>query len=142
MLGEQLVELKAEIEGVEMRFCYDYGLEPGRGAIDPSKPGPLLEQHSRQLRLKLSQQQRELRMLADSAATKRWLKQRRQLLREPVSGFDPLYGEARPDPLPVSNRPRGRGLIRADLRRAAPFVNPPSALPANSTAATPTHQAT
>ncbi|MNL87238.1 hypothetical protein D3C87_2162960 [compost metagenome] len=52
MLSEQqLTELKAEIEGVELRFCYDHGLEPGRAAIDPRKLGSLLEQHSRQLRL-------------------------------------------------------------------------------------------
>lgn len=91
VLGEQLAELKAEIEGVELRFCYDHGLEPGRTAIDPRKLGPLLEQHSRQLRLELSQQQRELRTLADATATKRWLKQQRQLLREPAYGFDPFF---------------------------------------------------
>lgn len=91
VLGEQLAKLKAEIEGVELRFCYDHGLEPGRAAIDPRKLGPLLEQHRRQLRLELSQQQRELRTLADAAATKRWLKQQRRLLREPAYGFDPFY---------------------------------------------------
>lgn len=37
VLGEQLAELKAEIEGVEMRFCYNHGLEPARTAIDPRK---------------------------------------------------------------------------------------------------------
>ena len=91
VLGEQLAELKAEIEGVELRFCYDHGLEPGRTAIDPRKLGALLEQHSRQLRLELSQQQRELRMLADTAATKRWLKQQRRLLREPAYGIDSFF---------------------------------------------------
>ena len=91
VLGEQLAELKAEIEGVELRFCYDHGLEPGRAAIDPRKLCPLFEQHRRQLRLELSQQQRELGMLADTAATKHWLKQQRQLLRESAYGFDPFY---------------------------------------------------
>ncbi|QFZ82658.1 hypothetical protein GFK26_07745 [Variovorax paradoxus] len=91
VLGEQLVELKAEIEGVELRFCYDHGLEPGRAAIDPRKLGPLLEKHCRQLRLELSQQQHELGMLADTAATKRWLKQQRQLLHDPAYGFDPFF---------------------------------------------------
>ncbi|WP_341888454.1 hypothetical protein [Variovorax sp. YR752] len=91
VLGEQLAELKAEIEGVELRFCFDHGLEPGGAAIDPRKLGPLLGQHRRQLRLELSQQQRELDMLADTAATKRWLKQQRQLLREPAYGFDPFF---------------------------------------------------
>ncbi len=91
VLGEQLAELKAEIEGVELRFCCDHGLEPGRAAIDPRKLGALLEQHRRQLRLELSQQQRELAMLADTAATQRWLKQQRRLLREPAYGFDPFF---------------------------------------------------
>lgn len=90
VLGEQLTELKAEIEGVELRFCYDHGLKAGRTAIDPRKQGPLLEQHRRKLRLELSQQQRELGMLVDAAATKRWLKQQRRLLREPAYGFDPF----------------------------------------------------
>ncbi|WP_143605999.1 hypothetical protein [Variovorax sp. 54] len=48
-----------------------HGVEPGRAAIDPRKLGPRLEQHSRQLRAELSQQQRELRMLVDAAATRR-----------------------------------------------------------------------
>jgi len=34
------------------------------------------------LRAELNQQQREMRTLADQAATKRWLKRQRQLLRE------------------------------------------------------------
>jgi len=35
-LGEQLAELKVEIEGVELRFCFGQGLEPGRAAIKPA----------------------------------------------------------------------------------------------------------
>ncbi len=41
----------------------------------------------RQLRAELSQQQRDMRMLADVAATKRWLKRQRQLLREAEFDF-------------------------------------------------------
>lgn len=45
----------------------------------------------------LSQQQRELRMLADTAATQRWLKpQQRRLLREPAYGSFLLRGKAGP----------------------------------------------
>ncbi|MCY1235557.1 hypothetical protein D9M72_481790 [compost metagenome] len=85
------VKLQLQIEGVEMRFCFVHGLETGRAAIDPNELGQLLEQHSRQLRAELSQQQRDMRMLADTVATKRWLKQQRQLLREPAYGLDPFF---------------------------------------------------
>lgn len=52
MLGEQLAKLNAEVEDVEMRFGFDYG----HAAINPSKLGLLLEQHSRQLCAELSLQ--------------------------------------------------------------------------------------
>jgi hypothetical protein len=81
VLGEQLAELKAEVERVEMDFRREFGLEPGWG-LNPRKLGQLLEQTSRQWRAELNRQQRELRMLADVAATKRWLKRERQRQRE------------------------------------------------------------
>lgn len=84
VLGEQLAELKAEAVRVEMSFRMEFGLEPNRG-LNPSKLGQVLEQTSRQWRAELNQQQRELRMLADVAATKRWLKRQRQ--REGELGF-------------------------------------------------------
>jgi hypothetical protein len=86
VLGEQLAELKAELEHVEMVFCMEFGLEPGRG-LDPGKLGRVLEQTSRQWRVELDQQQRELRMLSDAAATKRWLKRQRQQRREAQAAF-------------------------------------------------------
>jgi hypothetical protein len=40
------------------------------------------------LHAELSQQQHDMRMLADVAATKRWLKRQRQLLREAEFDFE------------------------------------------------------
>jgi hypothetical protein len=87
VLSEQLAELRAELERVEMGFRIDFGLEAGWG-MNPRKLGQLLEQNSRELRAELSQQQRDMRMLADVAATKRWLKRQRQLLREADFDFE------------------------------------------------------
>ncbi len=87
VLGEQLAELKAELERVEMAFRMEFGMEPGWG-LDPLKLGQVLEQTSRQWRAELSGQQRDLRMLSDVAATKRWLKRQRQQRREADLDFD------------------------------------------------------
>jgi len=87
VLAEQLAELKAEIDHVEMGFCMEFGLTPGR-TINPHRLGDLLEQTRRQWRAELSEQQGELRMLADVAATKRWLKLQREQLRENAFGFE------------------------------------------------------
>jgi len=89
VLGEQLEGLRSEIAGVEMGFCIEFGLEPG-WSMNPKKLGPLIEQNSRQLRAELAEQQREMRMLADVAATKRWLKRQRQLLRQAEYDFAPF----------------------------------------------------
>lgn len=77
----ELAGLKAEIAHVETGFYIDFGLEPGSGA-NPRKLGELIDQHARLLRSELARQQRDLRMLADKAVTRRWLKQQRQLRRE------------------------------------------------------------
>jgi hypothetical protein len=89
VLGEQLAELKAEVERVEMAFRMEFGLEPGWG-LDPRKLGQVLEQTNRQWRAELNEQQRQLRMLADVAATKRWLKRERQQRREAEFDFAPF----------------------------------------------------
>lgn len=89
VLAEQLTELRAEVEHVQMEFCMEFGLEPARG-LNPRKLGELLEQTSRQWRAELSEQQRDMRMLGDMAATKRWLKRQRQLLREAEFNFEPF----------------------------------------------------
>jgi hypothetical protein len=87
VLTEQVAELKAEVDHMEMDFCMEFGLPPGR-ALNPRKLGELLDQTSRQWRAELIEQQRDLSRLDDVAATKRWLKQVRQRLRETGPGFD------------------------------------------------------
>ncbi len=89
VLGEQLGELKAEVERVEMAFRMEFGLPPGWG-LNPRKLGELLQQTQAQWRAELGQQQRELSMLADVAATKRWLKSERKRQREAEFDFDPF----------------------------------------------------
>jgi hypothetical protein len=86
VLGEQLAEIKAELEHVEMAFRMEFGLEPGLG-LNPRKLGHLLEQTSRQWRAELDQQQREQRMLDDAGATKRWLKRQRAQRRDAEFDF-------------------------------------------------------
>jgi hypothetical protein len=87
VLAEQLAELKAEAEGMELRFRMDFGLQPGWG-LDPLKLLGLVDQNARQLRDELAMHQREVRTLADKAATRRWLKREQKRLRD-----DELYDE-------------------------------------------------
>ncbi len=89
VLGDQLAELKLELEHVEMEFRMEFGLEPGWG-FNPRKLGQVLEQTSRQWQAELNGQQRELRMLSDVAATKRWLKRQRHLRRDAEFDFLPF----------------------------------------------------
>lgn len=89
VLGEQLAELKTEVERIELDFRMEFGLEPGWG-LNPRKLGQVLQHTQAQWRAELSRQQRELRMLADVAATKRWLKRERQRQREAEFDFAPF----------------------------------------------------
>jgi len=89
VLSEQLAELKSQVADVEMGFRMEFGLEPGWG-MNPRKLGEVLEQTSRQWRAELSEQQRDMRILGDVAATKRWLKRQRQLLDEAEFDFEPF----------------------------------------------------
>lgn len=83
VLSEQLAELKAEIMRVETGFLIEFGLEPGRG-INPTTLARFIDLNSRRLRAALAMHERDMRMLADSVATKRWLK-REQRLRDDAS---------------------------------------------------------
>jgi len=85
--SEQLTELKAGIGHVEMAFLMEFNLEPGLG-IKPDKLGELLEPIRRQWQADLNQQRHDMRILDDAAATKRWLKHQRQLLREAELDFE------------------------------------------------------
>ena len=89
VLAEQLAELNAEIEHIEMGFCFEFGSDPAM-RLNPRKLGHVLEQSTRELRGLVAQQQGSIRMLADVAKTKRWLKRQRQLLLE-ADGDDPSF---------------------------------------------------
>jgi len=89
VLGEQLAELRAEAERVEMGFRLEFALEPGWG-LNPRKLGQVLEQNKRELLAERSEQQRLLGTLADVAATERWLKRERQRRREADFDFGPF----------------------------------------------------
>jgi PIN domain nuclease of toxin-antitoxin system len=89
VLAEQLAELKAEIEEVEMQFCTQFGIGPGQ-RLNPRQLDHILESSNRQWLAELARQQRELRMLNDHAATRRWLKRQRQLRREAEFSFAPF----------------------------------------------------
>ncbi len=89
VLGQQLAELKAEVERIELDFRMEFGLEPGWG-LNPCKLGQVLQQTQAQWRAELVRQQHELRMLDDVAATKRWLKRERQQRREAELDFAPF----------------------------------------------------
>lgn len=80
VLAEQVSELKVEIDRVRIGFCVDFGLEPG-GGMKPDKLIMFMDEHTKQLRAGLAIHQRELRMLGDKAATKRWLKRQQHRLR-------------------------------------------------------------
>jgi hypothetical protein len=81
VLGEQLAELKAEIESVEMTFRMEFGLHPGWG-LNPAKLGLVLEQTRREWQADLALRLQQHRTLEDQAATKRWLKSVRKQRRE------------------------------------------------------------
>jgi hypothetical protein len=85
VLSEQLAELKAEVARVETGFRIDFGLEAGWG-MNPTKLARFIDQNAMHLQTALALHQRDMRMLADKAATKRWLKREQQRLRE--AAFD------------------------------------------------------
>ena len=89
VLGEQLDELKAQLQHVEMGFCMEFGFGPGT-RLNPGKLGQLVQQTSRAWQSDLAEQRMELLMLDDVAATKRWLKRRRLQWQADDFGFD-LY---------------------------------------------------
>jgi hypothetical protein len=89
VLSEQLANLRGEIDAVEMGWRVEFALEPGWG-MNPRRMGALLEETSRQWRADLAEQQRDMRVLSDAAATKRWLKRQQQLLREAEFDFAPF----------------------------------------------------
>jgi PIN domain nuclease of toxin-antitoxin system len=88
VLAEQLSELKTEIDRVEAGFRIDFGLQAGWG-LKPDKLILLIDDEAKHLRAGLVIHARELRMLGDKAATKRWLKRELQRLQD--AAFDDGY---------------------------------------------------
>jgi hypothetical protein len=83
LLAEQLAELKAEAARLETTFRMDFGLGPGWG-LNPTKLTALLRQNTEELRSALAMIQLDLRMLADRAGARRWLKRERQRQRNGI----------------------------------------------------------
>ena len=88
VLSEQLAELKDETLRVETEFRIGFNLEPGWG-MNPTKLGGSIDQNAKHLRAGLALYRRDMRMLTDKAATKRWLKREQQRLRDAV--FDEFF---------------------------------------------------
>jgi hypothetical protein len=76
-LAEQLGQLKEELVRLETGFRLDAGMPPGV-MVNPARLGDLIKQIKRELREYLAQLQQEVRLLADPAAAKRWLKRYRR----------------------------------------------------------------
>jgi len=80
-LAQQCKDIERELLRVEMAFCEDYGLEPAT-RLRPQHLDKLLARLKRQLEDALAVMRRDLRMLEEPQAFKRWLKAQRQLVRE------------------------------------------------------------
>jgi hypothetical protein len=80
ILAEQLAELRTEAARVETGFRLDFGLQSGWG-LSPKKLMATIKEDARELRAGLAEVQRELRLLDDPVAVKRWLKQARSRRR-------------------------------------------------------------
>ena len=81
LLAEQLQELEQEIEATEMRFCHQYFVVDER-RLDPAKLVRVLDDDVRELRMAQLMLERDRKMLLDRPSAKRWLKRRRQEMRE------------------------------------------------------------
>lgn len=77
VLADQLSGLHVETGRVERDFRMDFGLAPGHG-LKPLKLGELQERETQRLRFELAETNRELALLDDVAATRRWLQRERQ----------------------------------------------------------------
>jgi hypothetical protein len=89
VLGDQLLELKDEIDREDWLFRMEFDLEAGLH-LNPDRLHDLLERTQREWRADLAEQQARMRMLGDVAATKRWLKRERRRLDAEEFGFNPF----------------------------------------------------
>jgi hypothetical protein len=81
LLAEQLQELEQEIKATESRFCVQYYVVDDR-RLDPAKLARVLDDDVRDLRMAQSMLERHRKMLLDRPSAKRWLKRRRQEMRD------------------------------------------------------------
>lgn len=88
LLAEQLAGLKDKLKQMETSFCLDLGLQPLTG-VTPAKLSRLIREQARSMRQEIARQQQLLNLLADRAATKRWLKQQRRFARGDFDFDDP-----------------------------------------------------
>jgi hypothetical protein len=88
VLAEQLGSLKVELKELQFQIEMEFNVE--LYGNDPKQLGQALEHSVRALRGELARQQRDLRMLSDVAATKQWLKRRRQELQR-ADPFDDFF---------------------------------------------------
>ena len=80
LLAEQLAALKDKLREMEAHFRMEFSLPPMDG-ITPAKLTRAVRAQARSMRAEITRQQRLLDLLADKAATKRWLKQQRRFAR-------------------------------------------------------------
>lgn len=81
VLSEQLEQLQTELVGREAALRIEYRLDPYL-RLSPAKLGQVLEGAAREWRAMLTDGQLDLQRLEDRAYAKRWLKQRREELRQ------------------------------------------------------------
>jgi hypothetical protein len=88
VLDEQLAELCVEIARVEIDWRMEFGVNPTL-AVQPRTLCAVIDGMQRQWRAELTRMQEGTRVLADVAATRRWLKRQRMRLRDGHFGPPP-----------------------------------------------------
>jgi hypothetical protein len=88
LLAEQLAALKEKLKELEVGFCMDLGLPPMSG-ITAAKLNRLIREQARGMRAEIARQEQLLNLLANKAATKRWLKGQRRFARGDFDLEDP-----------------------------------------------------
>jgi hypothetical protein len=73
--------LKEQIRQAELGWEMEFNQRPFT-QVDPRRLGQFIEEARRGWRGEISRVQKELRMFADAAATRRWLKRERKRLME------------------------------------------------------------
>ncbi|GAB3648607.1 J domain-containing protein [Ramlibacter alkalitolerans] len=81
VLAEQLAELRQEIEDAQVAWSVEFNVPPFMHR-DPRRLGDELERTRRAWRGELARLEKDVRLFADVAATRRWLKRQRARLAE------------------------------------------------------------